>query len=215
MSVEQPIGDAVLYVSSNVQPQVLDAFNDWCDTIHHFDTMRIDGFLSLRRLHLVDGVIDIDAPEFPILTLYQVEKASDADFSTPSYAHHSATYTPPPAGVVDAISYERTVYQRDGQLAAGTQPVGDACVTLVGVNGPWLAAAATTASETAGFLCAYRVANEQRAVLLVDVEEEATGREVLAALSAIRHDGQRHSVQLFSQVFPRSGVLVRDRVLRT
>jgi hypothetical protein len=215
MPIQQPIGTAVLYVSSNVQPVVFDVFNEWCDTIHHFDTMRINGFLSLRRFQLLDGLIDIDVPEFPILTLYQIEKAGDADFNTPSYAHHSATYTPPPAGVVDGITFERTVYEREEETGVHTQPVGGACVTLVGVDGPWLAAAGAAASNVAGFLNAYRVANVERAVLLVDVEDEAAGRDVLATLTTVDHGAKRHSLQLFTQVFPTTGVLLRDREFRT
>src|ERR1019366_7628684 len=88
VSVEQLIGAAVLYVSSNVAPAFHAAFSEWCDTIHHFDTMRIEGFLSLRRFELVEGSADGDAPEFGVLTLYQVASANDADFDTPSYARH-------------------------------------------------------------------------------------------------------------------------------
>jgi hypothetical protein len=213
MPVDQPIGTAVLYVSSNVAPEAHAPFSEWCDSIHHFDTMRIDGFLSLRRFELVDGFTDGDTPEFRLLTLYQVEKAGDADFSTPSYARHTATYTPPPEGVTDHITFERTVYERvadDGP----TQPVGTACVTLVGEDGPWLEKAADVARTVPGVLNAYRVAGEAGGVLLVDVDDVNAGHAVLSALAEVDHGGRRRSLQLFGQVFPARGVLCRDREVR-
>lgn len=209
--VQQPIGAAVLYVSSNVAPEVHAAFSEWCDTIHHFDTMRIEGFLSLRRFELVDGMTDGDAPEFRLLTLYQVERAGDADFSTPSYARHTATYTPPPPGVTDHITFERTVYERVGGRGSGTQPVGSALVTLVGADGEWLDDAAARVAGRAGVLNTHRVAGEAGGVLLVDVTDVDAGRPVLAALREVDGGGRRRSVQLFGQVFPERGVLVRDR----
>ena len=213
MPVDQPIGTAVLYVSSNVAPEAHVAFSTWCDTIHHFDTMRIDGFLSLRRFELVDGFTDGDTPEYRLLTLYQVAKAENADFSTPSYRQHTATYTPPPAGVTDHITFERTVYERV-DASADTQPVGAACVTLVGEDGTWLEEAAGVARGLSGVLNAYRVAGEAGGVLLVDVEDLTAGRAVLAALTNVDHGGRRRSLQLFAQVFPARGVLCRDREVR-
>jgi hypothetical protein len=215
MAVDQPIGTAVLYVSSNVAPSVHAAFSDWCDRIHHFDTMRIDGFLSLRRFELVEGTTDGGTPEFRLLTLYQVAKAGDAAFDTPSYAAHTATYAPPPPGVVDHIAFERTVYERVDPGKATTQPVGEACVTLVGEDGPWLAEALDVARAVPGVLGAYRVAAHGAGVLLADVVDVAAGRAALAALSEVDHGGKRRSLQLFGQVFPARGVLVRDREVRT
>lgn len=211
MVTQQPTGGAVLYVSSNVAPDVFDAFSEWCDRVHHFDTMRIDGFLSLRRFQLVDGVVDGDAPVFGTLTLYQIEDAANADFSTPAYQHHSATYTPPPDGVVDGITFERTIYVRDARSTGDAQPVGTACITLVGAAGPWLDEAADAVRDAPGLLNAYRVANDERAVLFVDVEDVATGHAVLSTLRSATGGAPRRSVQLFHQVFPAEGVLVRDR----
>lgn len=211
MPVQQPIGAAVLYVSSSVRPEVAEAFNTWCDSVHHFDTMRIEGFLSLRRFELVEGHVEEGAPEYPLLTLYQVEQAGDADFSTPSYAHHSATYTPPPPGVVDGIRFERAVYERDVSSSERTQPVGRACITLVGSAGPWAGAAQAAASGAPGVLNAYTVRGDDRVVVLIDFEREEDGRAAFADLAALEHDGRRRSLQLFRQVFPPSGVLLRDR----
>lgn len=215
MVTQQPTGRAVLYVSSDVAPDVFDAFSTWCDTIHHFDTMRIDGFLSLRRFQLVDGVVDNDGPAFSTLTLYQIEDAENANFSTPAYMHHSATYTPPPDGVVDGITFERTIYGREQPSPSDTQPVGAACVTLVGADGAWLDAAASAVRDTPGFLNAYRVANDERAVLFVDVDDVDAGRAVLAKLRTFGVGAERRSVQLFHQVFPAEGVLLRDRRFRS
>jgi hypothetical protein len=215
MPVQQPIGTAVLYVSSRVRPEVADAFDTWCDTVHHFDTMRIDGFLSLRRFELVEGLVGDGVVEYPLLTLYQVEKAGDADFSTPSYAHHSATYTPPPPGVVDGIEFERAVYERDDVSGARTQPVGSACVTLIGTPGPWIADAQSDASRSPGVLNSYVVTGDERSVLLIDVEDEHQGRELFARLAPLDHAGGRRSLQLFRQVFPAAGVLLRDREFRS
>jgi hypothetical protein len=211
--VQQPIGNAVLYVSSNVAPEAHARFSEWCDTIHHFDTMRIEGFLSLRRFELVEGVTDGDTTEFRLLTLYQVAEAGNADFSTPSYAQHTATYTPPPDGVTDHITFERTVYERVGARTADSQPVGAACVTLVGEDGDWLAEAAAAVTGRPGVLNAHRVAGEAGGVLLVDVEDVDAGRAALAVVAGVDHGGRRRSAQLFAQVYPSSGVLVRDHRL--
>jgi hypothetical protein len=214
MPVDQPIGTAILYVSSNVAPEVHAAFSEWCDTNHHFDTMRIEGFLSLRRFELVDGVTDGNRPEFRLLTLYEVAEPGDAAYDTPSYARHTATYTPPPPGIVDRITFERSVYERVGSSDAATQRVGGACVTLLGEDGQWLEDAAGMARAVPGVLDVHRAAGEAGGVLLADVEDVAAGRDVLDALGEVEHGGRRHSVQLFRQVFPARGVLLRDREVR-
>lgn len=63
-----------------------------------------------------------------------------------------------------------------------------------------------------GFLNAYCVANDDRAALFVDVDDEASGRVVLSRLQAFDAGTARKSVQLFDQVYPTKGVLLRDRV---
>jgi hypothetical protein len=215
MSVNEPIGKAVLYVSSNVAADVYEAFSVWCNTIHHFDTMRIDGFLSLRRFELVAGSTAPGTPEFGLLTLYQVESPECAAFDTPAYARHTATYTPPPPGVTDGITYERTIYQRTTAPTSSTQPVGQACVSLTGRSGPWLDAAMKRTADLPGVLNSYAVTaddrTQDRVALLVDVDDVASGRDALAALTDLDHGGQRQAAQLFEQVFPSDGILVRDR----
>jgi hypothetical protein len=213
MVTDQPIGRAVLYVVSNVRPEAHAAFTHWCDSIHHFDTMRIDGFLSLRRFELVDGSVEPGEREYRLLTLYQVADAGDADFSTPAYQQHTATYAPPPEGVTDGIEYERHVLRRREHTDRASQPVGDACISVVGVDGPWLKDAAARAAGCDGTLNAYVVDGDDCAVLLVDVESREQGAAVLSALSDVPHGGCRRSLQLFAQVFPRTGVLARDRVV--
>src|SRR5688572_28223838 len=211
MITEQPIGRAVLYVSSNVAPEAHRAFSQWCDSIHHFDTMRIDGFLSLRRFELVTGTTAPGTPEYRMLTLYQVADARDADFSTPSYEQHTATYSPPPDGVVDHITYERQVLDRVEDTGAAVQLVGRACISAVGEDGAWIDEAAALTGGCPGVLQAHRVEGAGRAVLLVDVEAVDDGRRVLDAISTVDHGGSLRSLQLFEQVFPPVGVLGRDR----
>lgn len=212
MITDQPIGKAVLYVLSNVQPQVHAAFSEWCDSIHHFDTMRIDGFLSLRRFELVTGTVEPGVTQYRLLTLYQITDPGVADFSTPAYQQHTATYTPAPAGVTDGIEFERHIMRRrNADDARTTQPVGEACVSLVGAPGPWLELAADATVGLPGVLNAHVVDGDDRSVLLVDVKSRTQGDDVLTALSAAEHDGRRQSLQLFEQVFPRAGVLGRDR----
>jgi hypothetical protein len=181
---------------------------------HHFDTMRIDGFLSLRRFELIDGSVQPGVTEFRLLTLYQVADPGDADFSTPAYRQHTATYAPPPEGVTDGIAFERHVLRRRGVRSdPHTQPVGEACVSLVGADGPWLQDATAAAAGCGGVLNSYVCDGDDFAVLLVDVQSRADGAGVLSALSAVEHGGRRRSLQLFGQVFPDLGVLVRDRVV--
>jgi hypothetical protein len=209
---EQPIGNAVLYVSSNVRPEVHGAFSEWCDSIHHFDTMRIEGFLSLRRFEFVKGSVAAGVKEFGLLTLYQVADAQNADFSTPAYQEHTATYTPPPEGVTDGIEYERHVLMRAQRPAPGTtQSVGEACISVVGQPGAWLDDVMATVGRCDGVLGAHRVDGEDRSIVLIDLENVDDGDAALAALDAIPDEGRRGAVQLFRQVFPESGVLVRDR----
>src|SRR5687768_16366801 len=128
MITDQPTGKGVLYVLSTVAPEAHQPFSEWCNTIHHFDTMRIEGFLSLRRFELVTGVVAAGVPEYQLLTLYQVTDPGNADFSTDSYRQHTATYTPPPDGMVDHIIFEREVFTRVEDAGGRAQPVGSACV---------------------------------------------------------------------------------------
>lgn len=212
MITDQPIGSAVLYVLSNVQPHAHAAFTEWCNSIHHFDTMRIEGFLSLRRFELVTGTVEPGVTQYRLLTLYQIADRGVADFSTPAYQQHTATYTPAPEGVTDGIEFERHVMRRR-QAVAGrtTQPVGEACVSLVGSAGPWIEHAANASVGLPGVLNAHLVDGDDRSALLVDVESSTQGADVLSMLSNMEHGGQRQSVQLMAQVFPRVGVLGRDR----
>jgi hypothetical protein len=197
-----------------VAPEAKPAFNEWCDTAHHFDVMQVDGFLSLRRLELVEGTTDGDMPEFRVLTMYQLAKPGDAAPDSPSYARHNATSVPPPAGMFDHVTFERTVYERVGSTDAETVPVGAACVSIVGEEGPWLEDAAHVAAATPGVLSTSHLATDERGALLVDVDDVTAGRVVLAALDAVDHGGRRRSLQLFRQVFPGHGVLLRDRQIR-
>jgi hypothetical protein len=105
--------------------------------------------LSLGRFELVDGSVEPGVTEYRLLTLYQVADPGDADFSTPSYRQHTATYAPPPEGVTDGIAFERHVLRRRGvRSGRHTQPVGEACISLVGADGPWLQDGTAAASTS-------------------------------------------------------------------
>jgi hypothetical protein len=214
MITDQPVGRAVLYVCSNVRPEVHDSFSNWCDSVHHFDTMRIEGFLSLRRFELEAGSVETGVTEYRLLTLYQIAEPEAADFSTPAYRHHTATYVPPPPGVVDGIEFERHILvRRADDAVSGTQPVGEACISLTGAPGAWLDDAATLARRGDGVLSAYRVDGGDMSVLLVDLDSRRDGPAVLSALDGVDHGGARRSLQLFAQVYPQAGVLGRDRTI--
>jgi hypothetical protein len=220
----QPTGEGLLYVASNVAPEVYGPFTEWCDTVHHFDTMRIDGFLSMRRFEQVVGVLAPGEEEFRLLTLYQVAEPGDADFSTPAYARHLASYAPAPPGVAETTTYERTILRRLAP-SPGSQPVGAAVVTLLvrtspsdGDVVPALEAVVTAARTVAGLLGACIAVEEgshgspvARWAVIIDVEDVHAGRAVLEALSPLDVGGRRSSLQLFRQVFPKAGVLLRDR----
>jgi hypothetical protein len=210
---DQPIGGGVLYVLSTVAPEAHAPFSEWCDTIHHFDTMRIDGFLSLRRFELVAGVVAAGVPDYRLLTLYQVAEPDNADFSTESYRQHTATYTPPPDGVVDHITFEREIFTRVESNGGPTQPVGSACVCIDGTSGAWLDHATALARTHGGALNAQRLVAGDHGLLLVDVETVDEGHGLFAALKGATDDVGFRALRLFEQVYPRRGVLVRDRVV--
>ena len=88
-------------------------------------------------------------------------------------------------------------------------------MTLVGANGPWLDEAAKSVEHAPGVLNVYRVANDERAGLFVDVDDEVSGGVVLARLQAFDAGAKRPSVKLVNQVYPTSWWLLRDRELRT
>lgn len=210
MITDQPIGNGVLYVLSTVEPQAYQPFTDWCNTIHHFDTMRIEGFLSLRRFELVTGVVAAGVPDYQLLTLYQVRDPGDADFSTEAYRHHTATYTPPPDGVVGHIVFEREVFARPAAPTSATQPVGSACVCLDGLPGAWLDQAAVTASAH-GALKAQRLDGDSHGLVIIDAETVDDAHVVFAALKDATDADEFRALRLFEQVYPERGVLVRDR----
>jgi hypothetical protein len=175
--------------------------------------MRIDGFLSLRRFELVDAVGPASA--FDLLTLYQVADPADADFGSPAYLRHSASYTRPPAVVDGAVSFERTIYRRAEPWPEPTQPVGAAVLTASGgdaADAAPLRRMLTDAVGHPGVLAAYLLEPAQAGAgpaLVIDAVDVATGAEALAQL--VPDPGVR--LALFRQVFPAAGVLLRDRVV--
>ena len=213
MITDQPIGKGVLYVLSTVEPQAHQPFTDWCNTIHHFDTMRIEGFLSLRRFELVTGIVAAGVTDYQLLTLYQVTEPVNADFSTEAYQHHTATYTPPPDGVVGHIVFEREVFARPSPPTSATQPVGNACVCLDGAPAAWLDQAAASARAHGGALNVQQLTGDDHGLVIVDVETVDDGHAVFAALKGATDDEGFRALRLFEQVYPERGVLVRDRAV--
>lgn len=215
MAVEEPIGNAVLYVGSNVAPGAKPDFDTWCNTIHHFDSMRIEGFLSLRRFEEIDGRVRNGHPRFSLLTRYQVEHPENANFDTPSYRRHSATYAPAPDGVTDQIEFERTVYTRVNGPTSGTQSVGEACASLLGAEGRWLDEAARAFAGRDDVLGVTRLRAEDRGAVLIEIDRSASAARVMHEVEAHVDPDAFVSLQTFRQVFPKSGVLLRDRQFRT
>ena len=213
MITHQPIGNGVLYVLSTVEPQAYQPFTDWCNTIHHFDTMRIEGFLSLRRFELVAGVVATGVTDYQLLTLYQVTEPGDADFSTEAYQHHTATYTPPPDGVVGHIIFEREVFTRTEASNRQTQPVGSACVCLDGAPGVWFDHIAALAHSHGCALNVQQLEGDDHSLLIVDVETVNDGHTVFAALKGATDEAGFRALRLFEQIYPDRGVLLRDRVV--
>lgn len=214
-SVLQPTGGAVLYVTSTVAPEAVEDFTRWCDSIHHHDTMRVDGFISLRRFDLVEGVARPDRVHHRLLTLYQVRSAGDADFTTESYARHTATYTQPPSSVEGNVAFERQIYERTEPGDGGEQPVGEACITLTAPRGFSTDAAASLAATADGFLNAYQVRSDDEVVLIVDCESVGAAAALYRQLQDRSSLEEIYSLGLFRQSFPRAGVLLRDQVIRS
>jgi hypothetical protein len=213
MITDQPIGKGVLYVLSTVEPQAHQPFTNWCNTIHHYDTMRIEGFLSLRRFELVTGIVAPGVTDYQLLTLYQVADPGDADFSTEAYQHHTATYTPPPDGVVGHIVFEREVFTRAEAADQPTQPVGTACVCIDGTAGPWLDQAVAVAGAQPGTLNVQLLENDDHGLVIVDVETVDDGHAIFSAFKRFADKAGFGALRLFEQVYPERGVLVRDRAV--
>ena len=138
---------------------------------------------------------------------------ANADFSTEAYQHHTATYTPPPDGVVGHIVFEREVFARPSSPTSATQPVGRACVCIDGTPGAWLDKAAASARSHGGALNVQQLEGDDHGLVIIDVESVDDSHAIFAALKRATDDKGFQALRLFEQVYPEHGVLVRDQVI--
>lgn len=215
MYTDEPTGGAVLYVESTVAPHALDDFSNWCNSIHHFDTMRIEGFLSLRRFDLVDGRMAPGMKRYELLTFYQVADSSAADFTTPAYRQHTATYVRPPESVDGNIDFQRSIYDRAEIPADRTQRVGNAMITIRNYQRDTHGRPRYPEVPAGDVLSAYGIHGEGMSGLVINCSELSGAERIYAD---ILHGGgagtDNATVQLFRQIFPARGVLLRDREFR-
>lgn len=212
MPVNEPIGRAVLYVESTVAPQMLEAFNTWCNSIHHFDTMRIKGFLSMRRFGLVEASMAPAAKSYRILTFYQIADSSAADFSTPEYRQHTTTYVRPPAGVEGNIDFQRTIYERSDVPEQDVQAVGGALVAIRSYPcGETKKRPPHPRCPPGNVLSVYRIHDDSTAGLIINCEDLASARAIYRSALDDSELVSCSTVQLYEQVFPERGALLRDR----
>lgn len=215
MYTDEPTGGAVLYVESTVAPHALDDFSNWCNSIHHFDTMRIEGFLSLRRFDLVDGRMAPGMKRYELLTFYQVADSSAADFTTPAYRQHTATYVRPPESVDGNIDFQRSIYDRAEIPADRTQRVGNAMITIRNYQRDTHGHPRYPEVPAGDVLSAYGIHGEGMSGLVINCSELSGAERIYAD---ILHGGgagtDNATVQLFRQIFPARGVLLRDREFR-
>lgn len=214
MHTDEPIGTAILYVESTVAPQALKDFTNWCNSIHHFDTMRIEGFLSMRRLETVASHMAPGMKRHELLTLYQVIDASAADFTTPAYMRHTETYVRPPSGVAGNIDFQRSIYLRVPPVVDTTQRIGRAMITIRTYGSDANSGPDQPAMPQGDILSAYRIRDASMAGLVINCIDLSEGQKVYDQILAAEHTVANSSVQLFSQAFPARGVLLRDRVFR-
>jgi hypothetical protein len=141
----QPIGRALLHLLSDLTAEV-DAFTRWCDTVHHAEALEVDGFVSGRRFELVPGYRYAAAAGARFLTAYQL--ADEHVLDTDSYRDHVARTTPAPPGVMESLTYTRTIYRErypdggwlspDGTVERGDQPIGAAILhVMMDVEPAW------------------------------------------------------------------------------
>lgn len=214
MHTDEPVGRAMLYVESTVAPHALEDFSNWCNSIHHFDTMRIEGFLSLRRFELMDAWMAPNTKRYEILTFYQVADCTAADFTTPAYLQHTATYVRPPESVDGNIEFERSIYERSEVPAGKTQKVGNAMITIrnyqAGANGqrPCLRI------PMGDILSAYGIRDERMSGLVINCGEFQEARRIYEDILNDEAGIDNSTIQLFRQIFPARGVLLRDRKFR-
>jgi hypothetical protein len=92
----------MLELQSDVDPEVDDLFNAWCDH-HHAELLSLPGVLRARRYVRTDGRRGTGR----YLTVYDLDSAAVLD--TPTFLRHSTTGTPIPEALGPSLVYERTV----------------------------------------------------------------------------------------------------------
>jgi hypothetical protein len=144
-SRSQPVGRALQHIQSRLAGHD-DAFTQWCNDVHHAEALAVDGFLSCRRFEIVPGYTYAAADGAPYLTVYQLADEAVAD--TPEHSANTARMTPAPPGVMEAVSYVRTIYRErfplggwmapDGSVASADEPVGSAILhVMMDVEPEW------------------------------------------------------------------------------
>lgn len=214
MYTDEPIGRAVLYVESTVAPQALEDFNNWCNTIHHFDTMRIEGFLSLRRFKLIDDRMAPGMKRHELLTFYQVVDGTAADFTTPAYRQHTATYVRPPESVDGNIEFQRSIYERSEAPVSKTQKIGNAMIAIRNYQNVANERPHHPKVPVGSILSAYRIHDERMSGLVINCGGLQDAKKMYTKILDDGADIANSSVQLFQQIFPTRGVLLRNREFR-
>jgi hypothetical protein len=138
MADSQPIGGALLHIQSWITDHV-DAFTQWCDSVHHAEALQVDGFLASRRFARVDGYAYAAPKGADFLTVYQVRGAEIV--GSEQHNANSARMTPAPDGVMDALEFLPTVYRAkfpepgwmapDGSRRDGDEPTGTAILHVM------------------------------------------------------------------------------------
>jgi hypothetical protein len=93
---------ALLELRSDVDPEVDDLFNNWCDH-HHAELLSLPGVLRARRYVRTDGRRGTGR----YLTSYDLDSVAVLD--TPAFLDHRQTGTPMPDELGPSLVYERTV----------------------------------------------------------------------------------------------------------
>ena len=110
---------AILELRSDLDPELDDRFNNWCDH-HHGELLSLPGVLRARRYRQPDGRRGTGR----YLTVYDLE--STAVLGTPAFLDHRRTGIPMPEALGPSLVFERTVATMVGR--AGDTSGADALV---------------------------------------------------------------------------------------
>jgi hypothetical protein len=139
------VGRALLHLQSWVAAHK-EEFTRWCNDVHHKEVLEVPGFLSCRRFEVVPGYAYAAPDGAAYLTVYQL--ASVHEVESDGYRKHTAQMTTAPEGVMESVSYVRTIYRErfpidgwmapDGSIATGDEPVGAAVLhVMMDVEPKW------------------------------------------------------------------------------